>query len=190
MTNICSNCGALMFKDENHSGKLCVGATFLLCCAKGAIKLPPIKDPPEILKNLLTGNSQRDRDFCQNIRAYNSSLAFASMCLTGHEYVFKNRGPYCYRINGQVYHRISQLQPEFGRAPGYSQIYIYDQQNELDNHLRSFKQGTLNRNLLKELQEMIKDVNPYAKEYMHVGEVIKQKPTEDIRLVLKNKKNS
>ena len=32
---------------------------------------------------------------------------------------------------------------------------------------------------------MIKDINPYAKEYMHVGDIIKQKPTEDVRLVLK-----
>ena len=32
---------------------------------------------------------------------------------------------------------------------------------------------------------MIKDINPFAKEYMHVGEIIKQKPTEDARLVLK-----
>ena len=32
---------------------------------------------------------------------------------------------------------------------------------------------------------MIKDVNPYAQKYKHVGEVIKQKPTEDVQLVLK-----
>ena len=166
-----------MFKGENHTGQW-----FSLCCSRGEVKLPPIKDPLEILKKLLTGNSQRDRDFCQQIKAYDSSLAFASMCLTGHEYTLNSKGPYCYRINGQVYHKISQLQPESGKSPGFSQIYIYDQQNELDYHLRSFT--NLDKNLLKELQDVIKDINPYAKTYMHVADVISQKPTEDVHLVL------
>ena len=48
----------------------------------------------------------------KNIWAYNSSFAFVSMSLTGKEYVFKSRGPYCFRINGQVYHTISQLLPQ------------------------------------------------------------------------------
>ena len=61
-----------MFKGENHTGQ-----QFSLCRSRGKVKLPPIKDSPEILKKLLPGNSQRDRDFCQQIRAYNSSLAFA-----------------------------------------------------------------------------------------------------------------
>ena len=136
MNNVCCECGALMFKGENSKGKLSSNqATFSLCCSNGTIKLPPIKDPPEKLKNLLKGKSQKDQAFCQNIRAYNSSLAFASMYLTGHEYTFKGRGPYCFRINGQVYHKISQMQPETGKSPGFSQIYIYDQQNELNNHL-------------------------------------------------------
>ena len=134
MKYICCDCGALLFKGENHTGRLSSSATFGLCCSKGAIKLPPIKDPPQKLKNLFTGNSQKYRNFRQNIRAYNSSLAFASMCFTGHEYTFKSRGPYCFKINGQVYHRISQLQPEVGITPGFSQIHIYDQQNELDYH--------------------------------------------------------
>ena len=77
-------------------------------------------------KNLLKGKSQKAQAFHQNIRAYNSSLAFASMYLTGHEYTFKGRGPYCFRINGQVYHKISQMQPETGKSPGFLQIYIYD----------------------------------------------------------------
>ena len=105
------------------------------------------------------------------------------MYLTGREYTFKGRGPYCFRINGQVYHKISQMKPETGKSPGFSQIYIYDQQNELDNHLQPF--AKLDRTLLHELQEMIKDMNPYAQKYKHVGEVIKQKPTEDVHLVLK-----
>ena len=60
MDNICSVCGALMFKDEKHVGKLSQSdtITFSACCGNGNIKLPPLKDPPNLLKNLLTGNTQ------------------------------------------------------------------------------------------------------------------------------------
>ena len=127
MDNICSACGALMFKDENHVGKLSQSATitFSACCGNGNIKLPPLKNPPDLLKNLLTGNTHRHKHFRDNIRAYNSSLAFASLCLTGQEFKFKHPGPYCYRINGQLYHVLSQMQPEHGQQPTFSQIYIY-----------------------------------------------------------------
>ena len=125
MSLTCSEYKAILFKGENMRE--------LLCCSQGSIKLPPLKEPPEKLKNLLTGNTTKDRNFRENIRAYNSSLAFASLCLTGQEYKFKSKGPYYFRINGQVYHSISQMLPEEGKKPGFSQIYIYDQKNELEN---------------------------------------------------------
>ena len=58
MDNICSACGALMFKDEKHVGKLSQSdtITFSACCGNGNIKLPPPRDPPNLLKNL-TGNT-------------------------------------------------------------------------------------------------------------------------------------
>ena len=119
MKSSCHECGALMFEQEKCDpvpGNT-FQKTFSLCCAYGAIKLPPIKEPPEKLKSLLTGNTKCHQEFRTNIQAYNSSLAFASMCLTGDEYKFKNHGPYCYRINGQVYHTISQMQLESGKRP-------------------------------------------------------------------------
>ena len=79
----------------------------------------------------------------EKTQAYNSSSAFASMYLTGKEYNFHTNGPYCYRINGQVYHLISQLQPENGKPPGFSQVYIYDKEHELDHRFNSL--NTLDR---------------------------------------------
>ena len=143
-----------MFKDETHVGKLSQSdtITFSACCGNGNIKLPPLKDPPDLLKNLLTGNTQRNKQFCDNIRAYNSNLAFASLCLTGQEFKFKNPGPYCYRINGQLYHALSQMQPEHAKPPTFSQIYIYiyDHEHELDYHMKPFT--GLDASLLLELQ--------------------------------------
>ena len=175
----CLKCEALMFKGEQSKK-----AKFTLCCSDGAVRIPPVKEPPQILKQLLTGNTNRDKDFRQSVRAYNSSLAFASMCLTGMEFTFKTKGPYCYRINGQVYHAISQIEPEFGRKPGFSQIYIYDDQIQLENRLNVF--NSLDASMLKDLQDMMTEINPYAQKYRHIGNVIKEKPATDIRLVLRS----
>ena len=105
------------------------------------------------------------------------------MCLTGKEYTFKTNGPYCYRINDQVYHALSQMQPDHGQKPCFSQIYIYDQKNELDNQLLSF--DSLDRTVVKELQDMMKEVNPYAQIYQQAGDIIRERPTEDIKLILR-----
>ena len=175
-----------MFKGEKVSGSLSATnptTKFSLCCSNCDIKLPQIKEAPEKLKQLLTGNTKRNRDFRTNIRAYNSSLAFASMCVSGVEYKFKTQGPYCYRISRQVYHVLSQMHPKHDKKPSFSQIYIYDQQNELDNRLQSFQQ--LDRTVLKELQDMIKDVNPCAAVYKQAGDIVRENPTQDIKLVFR-----
>ena len=61
MVFTCSKCGAKIFKGDN------TGSSF--CCGKELIKLPPIKEPPNLLKNLLTGGTKHDHDFRTNIRA-------------------------------------------------------------------------------------------------------------------------
>ena len=73
--------------------------------------------------------------------------------------------------------------PEDGRKPQFLQIYIYDTENELENRLQQFE--NLDRTVLQELQEMVKEVNPYAQVYQQAGEIIRQNPTEDIKLVLR-----
>ena len=47
MDNICAACGALMFKDEKHVGKLSESDSIKLiaCCGNGNIKPPPPKRP-------------------------------------------------------------------------------------------------------------------------------------------------
>ena len=183
MTEQCSECGALMFKSEQSKSASKTTTSFSFCCSHGKVKIPPIKEPPNTLKTLLIGNTQKDHDFRQTIWAYNSSLALASLLLTGKEYNFATRGPYCYRINGQIYHLISQMYPKNGKAPGFSQIYIYNQEHKFDNPLTSF-QG-LDKSLLKELQDMINGTNHYANKYRTVGNIIKGNPTKHIQLVLK-----
>ena len=87
---------------------------------QGKISLPVIQDPPEQLKLLLLSDTPEAKDFRTNIRAYNSSLAFASLGVT--EDVLPTRGPYVFRICGSVYHRIGHLYPDNGCSPKFTQL--------------------------------------------------------------------
>ena len=185
MEYTCVKCGALTFKDEGHkyiskeSNQLC----FSLCCSYGNIRAPPVSEPPLLLKTLLSGNSTESRHFIRNIRAYNSAFAFASLTLTGKEYEFQGKGPFCFRINGQIYHKISQLLPEPGHDHKFSQIYLYDDATEVNARINSF--STLQGKIIQELQDMINNVNPYAALYHGVRNLLHGNPTTDVTLVLK-----
>ena len=75
------------------------------------------------------------------------------MCLTGSEFKFKQEDHTAIELNGQVYHAISQMQPDVGKKPSFSQIYIFDQDHQLEQRMLSFEQ--LDKVILKELQDMI-----------------------------------
>ena len=66
----------------------------------------------------------------------------------------------------------------------YIYIYIYiDHEHELDYCMKLFT--GLDASLLQELQQMIKNVNPYVHKYLHVAETIAENPAVDIKLVLR-----
>ena len=48
------------------------------------------------------------------------------------------------------------------------------------NRLQAFER--LDKTVLKELQDMIKEVNPYAHLYKQAGDIIRENPTEDVKL--------
>lgn len=71
------------------------------CCLSGSIKLPPEQPLPDEIRQLLTTN----KDFRQNIRLYNSILAFTSAKTNLDNELLKNtKGTYVFRINGAIHH--------------------------------------------------------------------------------------
>ena len=65
MDNVCHACGALMLKGKKSSPIRDEPSKhgYSLCCAYGAIKLQPIKEPPEQLKKLLMGTGKKYNEF-------------------------------------------------------------------------------------------------------------------------------
>ena len=80
------------------------------------------------------------------------------------------------------------MDPLPGNNPTFSQIYIYDQEHELDNRLRAV--NNLDPQILQKLQEMMREVNPYAKVYTRIGEILKDSPATDLHLVLKKTRDT
>ncbi|GJV76060.1 DNA helicase [Tanacetum coccineum] len=48
------------------------------------------------------------------------------------------RGPYAFKVSGQIYHWIGSLCPPAGESPRFLQLYIYDTDNEVQNMMHHF----------------------------------------------------
>ncbi|RCN35395.1 hypothetical protein ANCCAN_18746 [Ancylostoma caninum] len=138
----CSHCGALHFAFEVKQQH---PESFSNCCDRGRFNLNLFEDFPEEIKQLFLrgrdatpGERHRQRNFLDNIRNFNSALAMASM--GAQVDALHGRGPYCYRIYGQIYHRLGALHPNQGEQRQFGQIYILDTEMAAQQRLgNSFK---------------------------------------------------
>ena len=174
MEFICPLCDAKFWESEKltTSTKSCY--KFSLCCGQGKVVLPPLASPPEMLMHLLTTADKRGKAFRDQIRAYNSALAFASLGVNlDKELANARRGVYTFRIQGVVHHYIGQLTPREGEAPSFAQIYIHDgtAEGEIENRLRRLGEASLPE--LKELQALMHVVNPYVQYFKHGIELMR-----------------
>lgn len=148
----CDYCSAFQFKHEPEG----------FCCLKGSIKLP-LPDPPKILKDLLRSSN----NFRINIRAYNNSLALASL---GIDKEIKNEGfSPSLKFQGAIYHNIGALKPNEGEQPKFAQHYIHDASMTVDDEvamrMKSANNINLKPDIVKQLQEMLHIHNPYVKTF-------------------------
>ena len=159
MNSLCPHCGALKFPNEN----------LFKCCHNGKVSLPALKPYPDELKNLLLGNSAEAKNFQKNIRKYNSAFAFASF---GAKIAPPGgRGPPCFRICGQIYHRSGNLHPAEGKSASYGQLYIFEAENALDARMSRNENSDCIPEVTQTILDVIVSVNPYAAAYKHMGEV-------------------
>ena len=89
--------------------------------------------------------------FFENIRYYNSMFAFTSMGVNIIDSINDGRGPYVFKISGQLCHRIGSLLPQEGKRPEYAQLYIFDTQNELRNRMQVATYAKVPSGLTKKL---------------------------------------
>lgn len=138
----CNHCGALFWYQErvvSQSSHRAKRIAYNLCCRGGRVSLPAHRPFPPILQELIRFNGgARSNAFMRLIRQYNSLFAFTSIGANIDRSINTGHGPYVFRINGVVHHRIGSLIPAPGKRLEYAQLYIYDTTNELQNRLNIF----------------------------------------------------
>lgn len=165
MELICNFCEAKHFPFELKNRK-----NFNICCHKGKVKLPDDPSYPEEIKSLIIGNSQLSRHFKHSIRNYNNAMAFASFGATYDK--LYNKGPPIVRICGQVYHNTYSLHPTDNDSRKYGQLYIID--NEMATKNRKNNNSDCRNEILLQLDNIIRNNNPYANAYKMMHEVEKE----------------
>ncbi|XP_065658114.1 uncharacterized protein LOC136082628 [Hydra vulgaris] len=122
--------------------------THILCCHNGKVALPSLSPFTQVLQDLLTGN-YLDPTVVQPI----------------------NHGPPCFKICGQIYHRVGNLRPDQDILPLYSQLYIYDLLAAVNFRLQQCGNDLCLRDLMFQLQTIITEQSLFALTFKNTAEV-------------------
>ncbi|XP_021985268.2 uncharacterized protein LOC110881257 [Helianthus annuus] len=139
------------------------------CCKLGIVRLSFPIQPPSVIKQLF-----EESNFLENIRAYNSMFSMTSFGADIDETVNDGRGPYVFKISGQVSHWIGSLCPPSNEKPWFLQLYIYDTENEVSNRLRVFGDSTqcsLSADIVRTLNDVLTTHNKYVRVFKNAKEM-------------------
>ena len=93
------------------------------------------------------------------------------------------RGPYTFRLQGQIYHQIGCLHPPDNASPSYSQLYIIEAPNQaIQARLQQTENQNCRQDVMTILTTVLNQVNPYAAQYRIMHEV----EQEQLRLAAEN----
>lgn len=110
-----------------------------MCCMRGKIKLPLLKEPPPFLIDLLTKDDAISKHFRDNIRPLNMMFSFTSLGGKIDNSINRGNGPKIFRLHGENYHLIGSMKPEANETAKFSQLYIHDTENEVENRLSALR---------------------------------------------------
>jgi len=116
-------------------------------------------------------------------------FAFTSLGVDIDRSINTGRGPYIFRINGVVHHRIGSLIPKEGNRPQYAQLYIYDTTNEVQNRL-AIHSSDIGRDsgpdaqIVDSLISMFNRYNPLVKQFRMARDRLLSPTALDVRIKL------
>ncbi|KAL4420394.1 hypothetical protein ABPG75_010050 [Micractinium tetrahymenae] len=182
MDRVCGHCGALHFVQERVKNSSRQNPRFGSCCMHGQVSLPALQEPPQALRDLLSHDVARAKQFRQQIRAYNCSLQLASSTLKDSPQDAagaQQRGLRSVRMHGRMYHRIGPLLPAEGQKRRFAQLWIYDA--TCDGAASGWLAGWLARSavfngsldvgVLMALQRMLEESNPLVQRVQMAVEI-------------------
>ncbi|KAM0850516.1 hypothetical protein ACQ4PT_053040 [Festuca glaucescens] len=170
----CVHCGALFWFAERCLSESAITegrVVYKLCCRGSKVKLPKFKAWPSPLRELAVfSGGPRCREFMRLIRSYNSMFAFTSLGANVDKSINIGGGPYVFKINGAVAHKIGSLLPAGGKDPQFAQLYIHDMERELDHRLKIFNPdgepcSGPDRQIVVDLLDMLNQHNKLVKDF-------------------------
>ncbi|XP_074267178.1 uncharacterized protein LOC141590483 [Silene latifolia] len=165
----CGYCEAQMWYEERaRKDRSSSDPEFSICCMKGKVQLPKLRDPPPLLWELLSNKHPLSKHFIDNIRSYNMMFSFTSMGGRIDTSVNQGQGPYCFKMGGQNVHLIGSLLPSETARPKFCQLYIFDTEEEINNRKNVVSFGRpeqFSDELIALLQGMIDQHNRLAKTF-------------------------
>ena len=162
-------CKYCCFTEEGHNPALYFPNELIssLCCSNGKALVLPLKRV-YYLEHIIRSKSIR-RKYLDNIREINNALAFMSLGVNLE--MPATRGPFVFRIHGQIYHRIGNLVPPANTAPKYASLYIIDPKEALSERLKLSENQKINKILLRKLHNFLANSSPYVRAFRHMYEV-------------------
>src|SRR5204863_8705713 len=97
----------------------------------------------------------------------------------------ERNGPYVFRINGQIHHRIGSLVPLPNMLPKFAELYIFNTKNEINNRIKALTnedphECDLNPDIIKGLQNMLDESNTLVKTFLHTRDLLEEHKGIDI----------
>ncbi|GBN67845.1 hypothetical protein AVEN_92083-1 [Araneus ventricosus] len=99
----------------------------------------------------------------------------------------RGTGPYCYRLHGQVYRRVSPLYASDQHKESYGQLYIFDSSEATEKRL-SNNQNCL-QHVFEKLEFMLREINPFAQSDLQMYRLVQEHPTTSVKMVFLEDKN-
>ncbi|KAK1416261.1 hypothetical protein QVD17_32050 [Tagetes erecta] len=196
---ICNMCMAKLWPNEVvKSAKPAYESTYALCCGYAKVQLPEYKPPPTNYADMFRSSDSKSNYFKSNNRKLNSIFSFTSMGGKIDKSVNSGNAPYIFRLSGQNYHCMGSLLPSTGSKPKFSQLYIYDTDNEISNRRNAISASTTNSasksqnlelQLIKELKDMLDSKNTLVKKFRMARDCFQQNPSIDLKLRLIGKRD-
>ncbi|KAL5130922.1 Replication protein A DNA-binding subunit C [Glycine soja] len=106
-------------------------------------------------------------------------------CLMLDKSINESRGPPTIRIQGQPCHRIGSLLPMPGKQPKFSQLYIFDTQNEVENRINTMSQHVrIQPEIVSTLSQMLDEYNVHAKSFRMARDKLANTQVDNVKLRL------
>ncbi|XP_030060875.1 uncharacterized protein LOC115471313 [Microcaecilia unicolor] len=93
-------------------------------------------------------------------------------------------GPYCFRINGTIYHRTASLHPDENKQRQFAQLYILDPDEAAVQRLQILPNAHIHETLMTQLSNFMASENPFADACKMLYEVENESIAEAQRLTI------